>query len=410
MAFLDNLVSDRLGGSSFFTGNKKLYKFEKIKKLTNEAKLNNPDVKLIDMGVGEPDKMADESIIDVLNFEARKYENRFYADNGIIEFQKSACRYMNNVYNIDGLTTNNIMHGIGSKSILSILPMCFINPGDVCLMPIPSYPTLASYTRFVGGEVYPLPLCESNDFYPILEHIPDDILKRSKMLYLNYPNNPTGQVATYEFYNYVVDFAKKNNILVVCDAAYGNLVYDNYKPFSIFNVEGAMDVCVEIHSLSKAFNMTGWRLAFLVGNEKVIKLYATMKSHADSGQFRAIQLAGAYALDHYNLVDSNIIRYSRRLDLLAKALKEVGFDAKKPKGGFYIYVPMPKRVKGGLIFENADDASLYILYNALISTVSWDDYGGFLRFSATFDADTIDDEIKIINELKNRLISLNLEF
>ncbi|MBO3443679.1 aminotransferase class I/II-fold pyridoxal phosphate-dependent enzyme [Clostridium sp. CCUG 7971] len=410
MAFLDSLVSDRLGGSSFFTGNKKLYKFEKIKKLTKEAKLSNPNINLIDMSVGEPDRMADESIVDILNFEARKPENRYYADNGIVEFQESACRYMHNVYNIDGLISDNIMHGIGSKSILSILPMCFINPGDISLVPVPSYPTLASYTRFLGGEVYTLPLCEFNDFYPVLEDIPCDVLKRTKMLYLNYPNNPTGQVATYEFYKYVVDFAKKNNILIVCDAAYGNLVYDNYKPFSIFSVDGAMDTCVEIHSLSKSFNMTGWRLAFLVGNKKVIKLYSTMKSHADSGQFRAIQLAGAYALDNYNLVDTNVIRYSRRLDLLVKALREVGFDAKKPKGGFYVYVPMPKGVKNGIIFENADDASLYILSTALVSTISWDDCGGFLRFSATFDADTVEDEIKVIDELKRRLISLNLEF
>ncbi|MEG1310583.1 MAG: LL-diaminopimelate aminotransferase [Romboutsia sp.] len=410
MIFLDNLVSNRLGGKSFFTEDKELYKFEKIKKLTREAKLNNPNIKLIDMGVGEPDRMADESIIDVLNFEARKPENRFYADNGIIEFQEAACKYMHNIYNVNFLTSDNIMHGIGSKSILSILPMCFINPGDVCLMSVPGYPTLASYTRFLGGEVYNLPLSISNNFYPDLENIPKDILSKSKMLYINYPNNPTGQVATYEFYKYIIDFANKNNILIVCDAAYGNLTYDGYKPFSILNVDGALDVCVEIHSLSKSFNMTGWRLAFLVGNKKMIKLYSTMKSHADSGQFRPIQLAGAYALDHYSLIDSNIDRYSRRLNLLTKTLREVGFDAKKPKGGFYIYVPIPKKVKNSITFKNAEDTSLYILSNALISTVPWDDCGGFLRFSATYDADTIDDEIEIMNELKKRLFSLNLEF
>ena len=411
MDFWDNLVSDRLGGLSFFSGKKELYKFEKIKKITREVKFKNPDIKIIDMSVGEPDQKADDKIIDILNTEARKPENRFYADNGIKEFQEAACRYMKNIYNIDNLTTNNIMHGIGSKSILSILPVCFINPGDICLMPTPSYPTLGTYTRFMDGEVYNLLLCEENNFYPDLKNIPQDILKRAKLLYINYPNNPTGQVASYDFYKYVVDFARKNNILVVSDMAYGNLTYDGYKPFSIFNIDGAMDVCVEIHSLSKAFNMTGWRIAFLVGNEKAISVYATMKSHSDSGQFRAIQLAGVYALDNANeLVKKNIDRYSRRLDLLEKTLQEVGFNAKKPKGGFYIYVQMPKGIKNGIKFNNAEEASLYILYHAYISTVSWDDCGGFLRFSATYDASTIDDEISVMCELKKRLSELNLEF
>ena len=171
-----------------------------------------------------------------------------------------------------------------------------------------------------------------------------------------------------------------------------------------------MDVCVEIHSLSKSFNMTGWRLAFLVGSEKAIKLYATIKAHTDSGQFKAIQLAGAYALDNYTLADVNCERYSRRLDLMVNTLKEVGFGVKKPKGGFYIYVPIPKGVKDGPKFKNAEDASLYILSNALISTVPWDDCGSFLRFSATYDADSLDAEIAIMKEIKDRLIKLNLEF
>ena len=154
MGFLDHLIADSLGGSSFFNAPKKLYKFEKIKQLTHETIKNNPDIKLIDMGVGEPDKMADKLICDVLNNECRKPENRYYADNGIEEFQEAACRYLNNVYGIDNLTTSNVMHGIGSKSILAMIPICFINPGDVCIMPSPNYPTLATYTKLLGGEIY----------------------------------------------------------------------------------------------------------------------------------------------------------------------------------------------------------------------------------------------------------------
>lgn len=410
MEFLDNLVSDRLGGSSFFKEAKELYKFEKIKQLTKETTLKNPNVKLIDMGVGEPDQMADLSIVDILNTEARKKENRFYADNGIDQFRESACNYLKNVYKLNNLTKDNIMHGIGSKSILAMLPFCFINPNDICLMPKPAYPTLATYTKFLGGEIYNLPLCEDDNFYPDLENIPNDILKRAKLLYLNYPNNPTGQVASVEFYKKAIEFAKKHNIFVVCDAAYGHLTYDDYKPLSILSIDGAIDVCVEIHSMSKSFNMTGWRLAFIVGNKKFIKLYSTIKSHADSGQFRAIQLAGAYALDNYSLVDSNRERYSRRLDLLTKTLNDIGFKASKPKAGFYIYVPIPKGIKNGIKFKNAEHASLYILSNALISTVPWDDCGGFLRFSVTYDANTPEDEVNIMNDIKERFLNLNLEF
>ena len=410
MDFWDNLIADSLGGSSFFTSPKKLYKFEKIKQLTNEVTKKNPNIKLIDMGVGEPDKSADNLICDVLNEECRKSENRYYSDNGIKEFQEAACRYLNNVYGIDNISISNVMHGIGSKSILAMIPVCFINPGDICIMPSPNYPTLGTYTKILGGEIYNIELSKENNFYLDLKNIPDDILKRAKMIYINYPNNPTGQVATYEFYKEVVDFAKKNNILVVSDLAYGHLTYDDYKPLSILSIEGALDVCIEIHSMSKSFNMTGWRLAFVVGSEKFINLFSVVKSNTDSGQFRAIQKAGVFALDNYHLVDINRERYSRRLDLLTKTLKEIGFDAVKPKAGFYIYVPIPKGVKDGIRFESAEDATLYLLGKALISTVPWDDCGSYLRFSVTYEADTIEDEVNIMNELKNRLLSLNLEF
>ncbi|MGL6108036.1 aminotransferase class I/II-fold pyridoxal phosphate-dependent enzyme [Romboutsia sp.] len=410
MEFLDSLVANRFGGSSFFESNKRLYKFEKIKILTKEAMCKNPFLPLIDLGVGEPDKMANERISDVLYTEARDPSNRFYADNGILEFQDAASKYMDKIFNIKGLTSSNIMHGIGSKSILAMIPICFINPGDICLMPIPSYPTLGTYTKFLGGEVYSLPLSDKNCFFPDLTNIPNYILRKTKLLYINYPNNPTGQVANYEFYENIVRFAKENNILVVSDMAYAHLTYDDYKPLSIFSIDGSMDVCIEVHSLSKSFNMTGWRLGFVVGSENFIKLYSTIKSHTDSGQFRAIQKAGAFALDNSSLVDINIDRYSRRLDLLTHTLQEIGFKVTKPKGGFYLYAPIPKGVKNGIKFNSAEDASTFILSNLLVSTVPWDDCGSYLRFSVTYDADSVQDEILIMKELKNRFISLKFEF
>lgn len=410
MDFIDNKISNRLGGPSFFKNSDNLYKFEKIKKITKEVKSKFPDTKLIDMGVGEPDKMADSSVVDILCIEARKAENRFYSDNGIIEFQEAACRYLNNVYNLKDITPENIIHGIGSKPVLAMIPLCFINPGDICLMPSPAYQVLGTYSKFLGGEIYKLPLSHENNFYPDLDNIPENIKKRAKLLYLNYPNNPTGQIATREFYEHAVKFAKENNIIIVSDLAYGALTYGDCKPISILNVDGAIDVCIEIHSLSKSFNMTGWRLAFVVGSKKAMQLYCAIKGHTDSGQFRAIQKAGAYALDNYDLIDLNKKRYSRRFDLLVDVLKQVGFDAKKPDAGFYSYVNIPKGIKNGVKFNNAEEASLYILSHALVSTVPWDDCGSFLRFSVTYDADSLDDEISVMNELKNRLLSLNLEF
>lgn len=410
MDFIDNKVANRLGGISFFKNSDNLYKFEKVKKITKEVQSKNPNLKLIDMGVGEPDKMADISIVDILSIESQKPENRFYADNGIIEFQEAACRYLDKVYGVKNINPANIVHGIGSKPVLAILPICFINPGDICLMPSPAYQVLGTYSKFLGGEIYKLPLCAENNFYPDLDSIPSEIRKKAKLLYLNYPNNPTGQVATKKFFEYAVKFARDNDILIISDLAYGALTYEDYNPLSILNIEGSLDVCIEIHSLSKAFNMTGWRLAFVVGSEKAMKIYCAVKGHTDSGQFRAIQKAGAYALDNCDLIEANKSRYYRRFLLLTKALKEIGFKAEIPKGGFYCYVPIPLGIKNGIRFNNAEEASLYILSKALVSTVPWDDCGSYLRFSVTFDAESEVDELNIINELKERLLSLNLEF
>ncbi|WP_343346474.1 aminotransferase class I/II-fold pyridoxal phosphate-dependent enzyme [Terrisporobacter petrolearius] len=410
MDFIDSMISERLGDLSFFNTATRLYKFEKLKKLTNDAKINNPDIPLINMGVGEPDKIAHSSIIDVLCRESHKNENRFYADNGILEFQEAACRFMKNVYHIDNLTCDNVMHGIGSKSILAMIPIGFINPGDVCLMTVPGYPIMGTYTKFLGGEVYNLPLCEESNFFPDLENIPKDILNRAKLIYINYPNNPTGQIATKEYYEYLVDFCRKNKIFIISDMAYGALTYGDHKPLSILSVDGAMDLCLEIHSLSKSFNMTGFRIAFVVGSPKTIKLYSTIKGHTDSGQFIPIQKAASFALDHYEkFISENIERYSRRFDLLIDVLRKVGFKVEKPKGGFYLYVPIPKGA-GDVVFNSAEDAFAYILNNAMISTVPWDDCGAYLRLSVTYEAYSKEDEISLMKEIYNRLKSLDLKF
>jgi LL-diaminopimelate aminotransferase len=408
--FFENKISDRLGGINFGKSTV-IYKFELIKRAKAAAKLAHPDMKLIDMGVGEPDWPADELVVKALSEEAGKPENRWYADNGIPEFQEAAARYLEKVYGLTGINPyEHILHGIGSKPVLAMLPVCFINPGDILLTTIPGYPVTATYTRYLGGEVYNLPLLESNSFLPDLSKIPCPVLNKAKLLYLNYPNNPTGAVATPEFFSAVVDFAKKENIIVIHDAPYSGLTYDGYKPLSFLSVKGAMDIGIEVHSLSKAFNMTGWRIGFVCGNSKAIQAYATVKDNTDSGQFRAIQKAGIVALNHLEITKRTIEKYSRRFDLLVNALNETGFNARKPKGSFYCYVKAPEGSENGKVFNTAGEFSEFLIRESLISTVPWDDAGKFIRFSVTFEANSENEEKAVINEMKERMLKLKLKF
>lgn len=409
-SFFDNKISERLGGINFGKSNA-IYKFELIKRAKAAAKLAHPEVNLIDMGIGEPDWPADSFVVNALAEEAGKPENRWYADNGIPEFQEAAAKYLEKVYGISGLIpSEHIIHGIGSKPVLAMLPICFINPGDILLTTVPGYPVTATYTKYLGGEVYNLPLLESNAFLPDVDSLPQPVLKRAKLLYLNYPNNPTGAVATKEFFINVVDFARKNDIIVIHDAAYSALTYDGYKPLSFLSVEGAMDVGLEVHSLSKAFNMTGWRIGFVCGNSKAVNAYGAVKDNTDSGQFRAIQKAGIQAFKHTEITERTIAKYSRRFNLLVDALNETGFDAKKPKGSFYCYVKAPTGTETGKIFNSASEFSEFLIKESLISTVPWDDAGKFIRFSVTFEADTPQEEKDVIKEMKERMKRLKLKF
>jgi LL-diaminopimelate aminotransferase len=408
--FFDDKISERLGGASFGKSTE-IYKFELIKRAKAAARLAHPKVELIDMGVGEPDWPADNVVVRTLSEEAGKPENRWYADNGIAEFQEAAAQYLSKVYGLTGLVpSENIVHGIGSKPILAMLPVCFINPGDVLLTTVPGYPVTATYTRYLGGEIFNLPLLESGSFFPDLNSVPQPVLKKAKLLYLNYPNNPTGAVASIPFFEKVVDFAKKNDIVVIHDAPYSALTYDGYKPLSFLSVRGAMDVGLEVHSMSKAFNMTGWRLGFICGNSKAVKAYATVKDNTDSGQFRAIQKAAVKAMSHLEITEKTVEKYSRRFDLLVAALNESGFNAKKPKGSFYCYVKAPAGLKNGPEFKSASEFSEFLIRESLISTVPWDDAGRYIRFSVTFEADSIQKEMSVIEEMKRRLSKLKLVF
>jgi LL-diaminopimelate aminotransferase len=411
--YIQNLFAERIGGKSYGKGTE-IYKFEKIKRAKRAALAANPGAELIDMGVGEPDEMAFPESVEALAAAARDPENRGYADNGGQLYKDAAARWMKNVCGVAGINPDTqVVHSIGSKGALTILPACFINPGDIALMTTPGYPVFGTHAKYLGGEVHNIPLLEKNNFLPDLSSIPADKLKRAKTLVINYPNNPTGASATPEFFAEVVAFAKKHNLIVIHDAAYAALRFDG-KPLSFLATPGAMDVGVELHSMSKGFNMTGWRLGFVVGNDLIVKAYADVKDNSDSGQFLAIQQACAVSLDHPEITQKIAAKYSRRMDGLVAVLNKHGLNAKKPKGSFFLYVKAPKSAVGKdgqrATFEKAEHFSQWMITEKLISTVPWDDAGAYVRFSVTFLAKGEAEEQRVLGKIDERLAGSKFEF
>lgn len=412
--YIQELFAERIGGNQFGKSTA-IYKFEKIKRAKRAALDANPGAEIIDMGVGEPDEMAFPEVIEQLHLAAQKPENRGYADNGDSVLKAAASGYMEKVFGVSDIDPEkHVLHSIGSKAALSILPAAFINPGDVVLMTTPGYPVFGTHAKYYGGEVHNLPINESNNFLPDLDSIPADICSKAKVLVINYPNNPTGASATKEFFEKVVSFAKSNDIIVIHDAAYASLIF-NGQPLSFLSTPGAMDVGIELHSTSKSFNMTGWRCGFVVGNELIVKAYGNVKDNTDSGQFLAVQHASAYCFDHPEITEQIAEKYSRRMDLLVGVLNKSGFAAKKPNGSFFLYVPAPKAAisPDGVRteFDSGEAASQWLITNRFISTVPWDDSGSFVRFSVTFQSEGGEaGEQKVIEEIGRRLGEVQFEF
>jgi LL-diaminopimelate aminotransferase len=404
---VQNLFAERIGGVKFGTTNE-LYKFEKIKRAKAAARAARPNVELLDFGVGEPDQIAPKPIRKALKLAVDDPANRGYSDNGIREFKLAAADYMAKFFGVTDLNPDtDICHSIGSKPALAMLPLCFINPGDVALVTVPGYPVLATHTRYLGGDVVKIPLKKENKFYPDLDAIDPGVANRAKLFYVNYPNNPTGAAPTEELFDKLIAFAKQHNILIVQDAAYATLVYG--QPLSILSRPGGKEVAIELHSMSKSYNMTGWRLGFVAGAPRIVQAYAEVKDNVDSGQFKAIQLAACAGVADRALADKIKKHYERRLKKMVKALKAVGFKAKMPGGTFYLYVPAPKGA-GSTAFNTAEDASQFLIRESSISTVPWDDVGSFLRFSATFESKDKEDDDRVITELGERLMKANLRF
>lgn len=406
---LQALFADRIGGATFGTTSE-IYKFEKIKRAKSAARQAHPGTELLDFGVGEPDQLAPAPIRRALKKAVDAPVNRGYSDNGIREFKVAAAQYMATFFGVEGLDPDTeINHSIGSKSALATLPLCFINPGDVTLATVPGYPVLGTHTRYLGGQVVKLPLLKEKGFYPDLVGIDPETAKKAKLIYVNYPNNPTGAAPSEKFFDALIAFAQANNILIVQDAAYATLVYGR-KPLSILSRPGGKDVSLELHSMSKSYNMTGWRLGFVAGAARAVQAFAEVKDNLDSGQFKAIQVAACAGIADRKLSDRIFRHYRRRLKKLVAVLKRSGFDAKMPGGTFYLYVKAPRAAANGVVFATAEDAGQYLIREHLISTVPWDDAGAFLRFSATFESNGDADDDRVINELESRLMKAGLVF
>ncbi len=246
-----------------------------------------------------------------------------------------------------------MIHSIGSKAALSILPAAFINPGDYVLMTTPGYPVFGTHSKYYGGLVHNLPLTEANNFLPDLDSIPAEVLAKAKVLVINYPNNPTGASATPEFFAQVVDFAQRNNLVVIHDAAYAALVFEG-KPLSFLATPGAKEVGIELHSTSKSFNMTGWRCGFVAGNELLVKAYGDVKDNTDSGQFLAIQHAAAYCFDHPEITEKIAAKYSRRMDALVQVLRAGRLQRAQAER---LVLPLRRRAEGRRLQRTARASS-----------------------------------------------------
>lgn len=327
------------------------YLFVEIDKLKRKAISEGKDI--IDLGIGDPDEGSPKEVIESLYKASKDSKNHHYPlDPGVGSLKKRIAGWYKKRFNVTLDPDREVLVLIGSKEGIAHMPLGFLNPGDVSLVPDPCYPPYKGGTILSGGVVHEVPLLEENNFLPDLNKIKPSVLKKARLLYINYPNNPTGSVCEKGFFEDVALFAKKYNLIVAHDAAYSEVTFDGYNSSSFLKVNGAKDVGVEFHSLSKSCNMTGWRIGFVCGNEEIVSAIAKVKSNIDSGVFTAIQLAGLTAFD---IMDTHLKRmnsiYQERRDVLVDGLNAIGWPTKKPKATFYVWTRIPKSYKSSIEFS-----------------------------------------------------------
>jgi LL-diaminopimelate aminotransferase len=318
------------------------YLFAAIDKMKQEAIARGVDI--INLGIGDPDLPTPVPIIESLANAAKDPKHHQYPSyEGMLSFRKAVAAWYRHRFNVTLDPANEVLTLIGSKEGIGHIHLAFVDPGDVVLVPSPGYPVYPVGTSFAGGTSHIMPLMKSNGFLPDLGAIPKEMAKKAKLMWLNSPNNPTSVVMTKDYLKWVVDFAQEHRIIVCHDAAYSEVYYDGHRPASFMEVEGAKDVGVEFHSLSKTYNMTGWRIGFAVGNKEVLAGLGQVKSNLDSGCFEAVQEAGitALALDD-SVTDSLRKTYQDRRDILIPGLKSLGLEVDPPPAAFYVWVTVPK--------------------------------------------------------------------
>jgi len=318
------------------------YLFAELDRMKAEVAATGMDI--ISLGIGDPDLPTEERVIERLNKAARDPKNHQYPSyQGMLSSRKSVTDWYKRRFGVDLNPATEAVTLIGSKEGIAHIPFAFVNPGDVVLVPDPGYPVYQASTVLAGGTIHFMPLLEENSFLPDFKSIPKDVLQKAKLMFLNYPNNPTAATADKSFFDEVVCFAKEHNIIVCHDAAYSEMAYDGYKPCSFMEADGAKDVGVEFHSLSKTYNMTGWRIGSCVGNPQVIAGLGKIKTNIDSGVFQAVQEAGIEALEGNQDGVSNMQEiYKGRRDLLVDGLCKLGLNATAPKATFYIWFKAPE--------------------------------------------------------------------
>ncbi len=334
------------------------YLFLEIDKAKRKARAEGRDI--IDLGIGDPDQPTPAHIIERLYQASRDPANHRYAlDQGMPLLRTAIADWYKQRFNVELKMDSEVLPLIGSKEGIAHFPLAFLDPGDYSLVPDPCYPPYKGGTIFAGGKPYLMPLRESNGFLPDLRKIPLAILKKSKMIYINYPNNPTSAVANTDFYRDLVKFAVRHKLIVISDLAYSEMSYDGYRPNSFLEIEGAKDVAIEFHSLSKTYNMTGWRVGFACGNPELVSALAKVKSNIDSGIFSALQVAGVAALSgpQTHIKDMNQM-YQKRRDTLIAGLKSLGWDVSAPRATFYVWIKIPAKVDSitfaALLLDKAD--------------------------------------------------------
>lgn len=371
------------------------YLFAAIDRMKQEAVKKGVD--LIDLSIGDPDIPTPGHIVQRMK---KAVENpahhRYPSYEGMLSFRQAVADWYKKRFNVNLDPKTEVLSLIGSKEGIGHVPLAFINPGDTVLVPSPGYPVYPVATLFAGGNSHIMPLLEKNSYLPDLTAIPKSVLKKTKLMFVNYPNNPTSAVASRDFYKKVIDFAAQNNIIVCHDAAYSEIYYDNKKPLSFLQIPGAKDVGIEFHSLSKTYNMTGWRIGFAVGNANVLFGLGKIKTNLDSGVFQAIQEASIEALNTKETVLENIRdTFQGRRDILYNGLKTLGFELQKPKATFYLWTKVPKG------FTSSSFVT-HLLENTGVLGTPGNGFGapgeGYIRFALTVSAKRMKEAVERIGK------------